>query len=75
MAEAEPMNVDNFPFFKENSKSGKFEVSGQAIMEFTFQSWELSAAFDRCGEICYNKSTKGNTADRRSALRNWFLKK
>ena len=38
-------------------------------------SAERSAAFDRCGGICYNKSTKGNTADRRSALRNWFLKK
>ena len=30
-------------------------------------SAERSAAFDRCGGICYNKSTKGNTADRRSA--------
>ena len=29
-------------------------------------SAERSAAFDRCGEICYNKNTKGNTADRRS---------
>ena len=38
-------------------------------------SAERSAAFDRCGGICYNKSTKGNTANRRSALRNWFLKK
>ncbi len=23
--------------------------------------------FDRCKEICYNESTEGNTADRRSA--------
>ena len=38
-------------------------------------SAERSAAFDRCGGICYNENTKGNTADRRSALRNWFLKK
>ena len=29
-------------------------------------SAESSASFDRCGGICYNKSTKGNTADRRS---------
>ena len=27
---------------------------------------ERSAAFDKCVGICYNKSTKGNTADRRS---------
>ena len=33
-------------------------------------SAERSPAFDRCGGICYNKSTKGNTADRRSVLRN-----
>ena len=32
-------------------------------------SAERSAAFDRCGGICYNENTKGNTADRRSALR------
>ena len=32
-------------------------------------SAERSAAFDRCRGICYNKSTKGNTADRRSVLR------
>ena len=30
-------------------------------------SVDCSAAFDRIGEICYNKGTKGNTADRRSA--------
>ena len=30
-------------------------------------SAERSAAFDRRGGICYNKGTKGNTADRRSA--------
>ncbi len=30
-------------------------------------SAERSAAFDRCGGICYNENTKGNTADRRSA--------
>ena len=29
-------------------------------------SAERSAAFDRCGGICYNENTKGNTADRRS---------
>ena len=29
-------------------------------------SAEHSAAFDRCGGICYNENTKGNTADRRS---------
>ncbi len=32
-------------------------------------SAERSAAFDSSAGICYNENTKGNTADRRSALR------
>ena len=31
-------DVDNFPIFTENSEPGNFEVSGQAIIEFTFQN-------------------------------------
>ena len=36
-------------------------------IQYRMISTERSAAFDRCGGICYNKNTKGNTADRRSA--------
>ena len=33
-----PKDVDNFPIFTENSEPGNFEVSGQVIIEFTFQN-------------------------------------
>ncbi len=35
---------------------------------------ERSVAFDICGRICYNKCTKGNTADRRS-IQIWLITK
>ena len=38
-------------------------------IQYRMISAERSEAFDRCGGICYNKSTKGNTADRRSVLK------
>ena len=34
-----PVNVDNFPNLKEKLQIGKFEVFGQAVTKFTFQSW------------------------------------
>ena len=38
IAEMELMNVDNFPIFTGNSETENFEVSGQVITKFTFQS-------------------------------------
>lgn len=45
--EMEPMNVDNSPIFTENSKSETLRYQGQAIMEFTFQSWEMMFFIDK----------------------------
>ena len=59
--------VRNLPHPIRHSTNRQIKTLPLCGIRYRMISAERSAAFDRCRGICYNKSTKGNTADRRSA--------
>ena len=75
---AHPFYPMRYPSYSAPRKRGSFYnkcnslLPAQPFQSIIFptgtpQSRKTPSAFDIRGEICYNKSTKGNTADRRSA--------